>query len=51
LDGAARGYSAQEWLPLVYDAAAPLLESARLNEDPPTVVQHTQGATGWLSRA
>jgi hypothetical protein len=51
LDGAARGYSAQEWLPLVYDTAAPLLESARLNEERPTVVQHTQEAIGWLARA
>jgi uncharacterized protein (DUF2384 family) len=51
LDGVARGYTPDEWLPLAYDTAAPLLESARLNEEPPTVVQHTQEAIGWLSRA
>ena len=49
LDGRAHGYSADEWLPVVYDAAAPLLESAQLNQEPPSVVQNTQEAVRWLS--
>jgi hypothetical protein len=51
LDGAARAYKAEEWLPVIYDTAAPLLESADPSEDPPTVVQRTQEAISWLSRA
>lgn len=51
LDGAARGYTANEWLPIVCDIAAPQIESARLNEEPPTIVQQTQEAIGWLSHA
>jgi hypothetical protein len=51
LDGAARGYTAHEWLPIVYDTAAPQIESARLDEEPPTVVRQTQEAVSWLSRA
>ncbi len=31
LDGRAHDYAAHEWLPVVYDVAAPLLESARLD--------------------
>jgi hypothetical protein len=51
LDGDARDYTADEWLPLIYDTAAPLLESARLTEEPPTVVRQAQEAISWLSRA
>lgn len=51
LDGAVHDYTADEWLPLVYDIAAPLLESARLNNEPPTVVRQTQEVISWLSRA
>lgn len=51
LDGTDHGYTADEWLPIVCDVAAPLLESARLTEDPPTLVGQTQEAIGWLSRA
>ena len=31
--------------------AAPQIESARLDEEPPTVVRQTQEAVSWLSRA
>ena len=39
LDGADHGYGAEEWLPTVYDIAGPLLRSARLDTEPPTLVQ------------
>ena len=51
LDGQAHGYSADEWLPAVYDIAAPLLEAARLNREPPSLVEQAQEAVRWLSRA
>jgi hypothetical protein len=50
-DGATHGYNVQEWLPVVFDIAAPQLESARAGTEPPTVVQQTQEAISWLSRA
>jgi hypothetical protein len=49
LDGHAHGYTADEWLPVIYDAAAPLLESSRLDQEPPSLVQQTQEAVRWLS--
>ena len=51
LDGRAHGYTADEWLPAVYDIAAPLLKAARLNREPPSLVQNAQEAVRWLSRA
>jgi hypothetical protein len=51
LDGADHGYRADEWLPTVYDIAGSLLQSARLATEPPTLVQVTQEAIRWLSRA
>ena len=51
LDGRAHDYTADEWLPAVYDIAAPLLEGARLNREPPSLVDHAQEAVSWLSRA
>ena len=51
LDGQAHDYTADEWLPAVYDIAAPLLEAARLNREPPTLVEQAQEAVRWLSRA
>lgn len=50
-DGAAHGYPADEWLPTVYDITAELLESARLDSEPPTLVRAAQDAISWLSRA
>jgi hypothetical protein len=49
LDGRTHDYAADEWLPVVYDIAAPLLESARLDREPPSVVQHAQEAAHWLA--
>ena len=49
LDGHAHGYTTDEWQPVIYDAAAPLLESSRLDHDPPSVVRQTQEAVRWLS--
>ena len=51
LDGQAHNYTAGDWLPVVYDTAAPLLESSRLDQEPPTIVQQTQEAVRWLSGA
>jgi hypothetical protein len=51
LDGRAHDYAAPGWLPVVYDVAAPLLESARLDREPPSVVQHAQEAVHWLASA
>jgi hypothetical protein len=49
LDGHAHDYVVGDWLPVIYDAAAPLLESSRLDRDPPSVVLQTQQAVRWLS--
>ena len=51
LDGRDHDYAADEWLPVIYDIAAPLLESARLDQEPPSVVRHTQDAVSWLASA
>jgi hypothetical protein len=51
LDGADHGYTVEEWLPTVYSIAGALLQSARLDTEPPTLVQATQDAISWLSRA
>jgi hypothetical protein len=50
-DGAAHGYRAQEWLPVICDIADRGLQSARMDEDPPTIVEQAQQAIAWLSRA
>ena len=44
-------YGVDEWLPVAYDIAAPLLEHARLDREPPSVVEYAQDAIGWLARA
>ena len=49
LDGVTHRYTADEWLPVIYDIAGPLLESSRLNQDPPSVVRQAQEAARWLS--
>jgi hypothetical protein len=49
-DGAAHSYQAKEWLPVITDITSSVLQSARLDEDPPTVVEQAQQAIGWLSR-
>jgi hypothetical protein len=48
-DGQAHSYTADEWLPVIYDAAAPLLEASRLDQEPPSLVRQTQEAVRWLS--
>jgi hypothetical protein len=35
----------------VYDIAGPILQSARLDKTPPSLVEITQEAISWLSRA
>lgn len=49
LDSRAHGYNADEWLPVIYDAAAPMLRSSQLDRDPPSIVRQTQEAVRWLS--
>lgn len=51
LDGTAHDCSADEWLPVVCDAAALVLESANLSREPPTIVRAAQEAIGHLSHA
>jgi hypothetical protein len=51
LDGRAHDYTAYEWLAAVYDIAASLLEAARPDREPPSLVEHVQEAVSWLSRA
>ena len=51
LDGQAHDYTGEEWLPSVYDIAAPLLEAARLDREPPSLVEQAQEAVRWLSHA
>ena len=51
LDSTDHGYSVDEWLPTAYDIAGQSLQSARLETEPPSLVQATQEAIGWLSRA
>jgi hypothetical protein len=51
LDGRAHNYTAEEWLPAVYDIAAELLQGAGVHQEPPSVVEHAQDAVRWLSRA
>ena len=38
-------------MPTIYDTAASLLEAARLNREPPSLVELAQEAVRWLSRA
>jgi hypothetical protein len=49
LDGLTHNYTADEWLPVIYDIAGPLLESSRLEPEPPSLVRHVQDAVRWLS--
>ena len=51
LDAAAHSFTTDEWVPRISDVAAGLLSSARLDREPPTIVQVSQDAISWLSRA
>ena len=51
LDGRAHDYTGDVWLPAVYDIAASLLEAARLDREPPSLVEQAQEAVRWLSHA
>jgi hypothetical protein len=51
LDGRANDYRAEDWLPAVCDGAAELLEGARLDCERPSIVETSQAAVRWLSRA
>jgi hypothetical protein len=49
VDGLTHSYTADQWLPVIYDIAGPLLESSRVDAEPPSVVRHAQEAVRWLS--
>ena len=51
LDGRTHSYTTDEWLPVVCDIAAALLQSSRVDQEPPTIVKQTQEAVHWLSSA
>jgi hypothetical protein len=51
LDSRTHGYTPVDWLPLVYDTAASLLKAARLDREPPSLVQHAQEAAHWIAGA
>jgi hypothetical protein len=51
LDATERGYKIEDWLPILYDIAGPLLQSARLDKNPPSLVHVAQESISWLSRA
>jgi hypothetical protein len=51
LDGRAHDYTADEWLPAIYDMAASLLETAHLDHEPPSLVEQAEDVVRWLSRA
>jgi len=51
LDGRAHGYTADEWLPTVYDITGRLLESAQSDSEPPSVVEAAQDTISWLACA
>ena len=51
LDGQEHEYTAADWLPAVYDTAAPRLQQARLHHEPPSIVESVQEAVRWLAGA
>lgn len=51
LDGVPHGYAADEWLPSVYAVAGGMLESARFDSEPPSLVAGANAAVRWLSEA
>lgn len=51
LDGAPHDYRAEEWLPAIYEVAGGLLESVRLDREPPSPVEEANAAVRWLSQA
>jgi hypothetical protein len=51
LDSRTYAYTPVDWLPIVYDTAASLLEAARLDREPPSLVQHAQEAVHWIASA
>lgn len=51
LDGMSHDYTADEWLPAIYDVASGLLESVGLDREPPSLVEEANAAVRWLSQA
>ena len=49
LDGNTHSYTTDDWLPVICEIAQPLLQSARPDHEPPSLVRHTQDAVSWLS--
>jgi hypothetical protein len=51
LDGRRHAYTAEAWLPVVYDIAQGELTDTRLDREPPSVVEHAQQAGRWTAIA
>jgi hypothetical protein len=50
-DGRDRGYTADEWLPVVYSIAEESLRRASHADDPPPIVHLSQDAARWVAAA
>src|ERR1019366_6042491 len=51
LDGRRRGYTVEEWLPAAARVPGGVWAAARLDREPPSVVEHAQQARGWTAIA
>jgi hypothetical protein len=50
-DGRERGYTADEWLPVIYSVADDALRDASATADPPPIVRLSQDAARWVAIA
>jgi hypothetical protein len=50
-DGHERGYTADEWLPVIYSVAEDALHDASATADPPPIVRLSQDAARWVAIA
>jgi hypothetical protein len=51
VDGSRHDYTPEDWLPVVCERAATLLQAAQLQREPPTIVEQAGQAVSWLSLA
>ena len=50
-DGRERGYTADEWLPVIYSVADDALHEASVTAEPPPIVRLSQDAARWVAIA
>jgi hypothetical protein len=50
-DGRERGYTADEWLPVIYSVADDALHDASVTAEPPPIVRLSQDAARWVAIA